>query len=198
MLVREAGATLVTIAKDVKLQVEFNPAHVASYRLIGHDNRALAARDFNDDKKDAGEIGAGHSLTALYEVGPAGATEPAARPVVDALRYQASASGTNAAGSGELLTVKVRYKAPSSDTSRLVPLSLQDRHRALGDTSSNFRFSAAVAGFGMLLRGSSHSGKASLSQVESLAGAAIGRDPHGEKGELLDMIRTARRLGLGS
>jgi Ca-activated chloride channel homolog len=198
VLVREAGATLVTIAKDVKLQVEFNPAQVASYRLIGYENRALAARDFNDDSKDAGEIGAGHTVTALYEIVPKGAPEPAAQPLVDPLRYQAAAGDTRATDSGELLTIKVRYKAPSAEHSQLVQLSLKDQHRALGETSSTFRFSAAVASFGMLLRGSKNAGEASLMQVERMAGAALGSDPHGEKGELLDMIKAAQRLGLGS
>ncbi len=198
VLVREAGATLVTIAKDVKLQVEFNPAHVASYRLIGYENRALATRDFNDDSKDAGEIGAGHTVTALYEVVPAGSDEAVAQPVVDPLRYQATAGDTRAADSGELLTIKVRYKAPNAHKSQLVQLSLKDQHRAFRDTSPTFRFSAAVASFGMLLRHSKNKGETSLNQVERMAGAAIGSDPHGEKGELLDMIKTAKRLGLGS
>jgi len=198
VLVREAGSTLVTIAKDVKLQVEFNPAHVASYRLIGYENRALAARDFNDDSKDAGEIGAGHSVTALYEIVPAGSDEPLAADKVDPLRYQTQTKDTQAADSGELLTVKVRYKAPQADKSELVQLSLRDQHRALADTSNNFRFSAAVASFGMLLRGSKNKGEASLKQVERLAGSAIGSDPHGEKAQLIDMIHAAKRLGLGS
>jgi len=198
VLVREAGATLVTIAKDVKLQVEFNPAHVASYRLIGYENRTLAARDFNDDTKDAGEIGAGHTVTALYEIVPAGSDEPSAREAVDPLRYQAAGGDTQAAESGELLTVKVRYKAPSADQSQLIQLSLQDHHRALSDASNNFRFSAGVASFGMLLRGSKNKGGASLKQVERLVGSALGADPHGEKAELLDMVHAAKRLGLGS
>jgi Ca-activated chloride channel family protein len=196
VLVRESGATLVTVAKDVKLQVEFNPAHVASYRLVGYENRTLAARDFNDDKKDAGEIGAGHTVTALYEVVPVGAEEPSAQQMVDPLRYQ-GAHDTRATESGELLTVKIRYKAPSSDTSQLIARPLRDQHRALRDASSTFRFSAAVAGFGMLLRASKHKGSASLPQLRALVEGSIDQDPHGEKSELLQMMQAAQRLGLG-
>src|SRR5262249_20680695 len=116
VLVREAGSTLVTIAKDVKLQVEFNPARVQSYKLIGYENRVLAKEDFNDDKKDAGEIGAGHSVTALYEVVPVGAPSPDV-PSVDPLKYQAAGTLAPAAAGAELMTVAVRYKLPSSDTS---------------------------------------------------------------------------------
>jgi len=196
VLVREAGSTLVTIAKDVKLQVEWNPAHVASYRLIGYENRALAARDFNDDKKDAGEIGAGHNVTALYEIVPAGSAEPGA-PSVDPLRYQARPQPPEGAFDGELLTVKVRYKAPDADTSQLVTRSLSDSHRALASTSDSFRFSAAVAGFGMLLRDSKFKGGATLEALSELARGASQRDASGDRGELLDMMKAARRLGLG-
>ena len=197
VLVREAGSTLVTIAKDVKLQVEFNPALVASYRLVGYENRALATRDFNDDKKDAGEIGAGHSVTALYEIVPAGADEKAAEVMVDPLRYQVQRETAQAEQSGELMTVKVRYKAPTASTSELITLPLRDQHRALAQASATFRFSAAVAGFGMLLRDSKHKGAASFADLQALAEASVGADPHGEKGELLDMMRAAQRLSGG-
>ncbi len=196
VLVREAGATLVTIAKDVKLQVEWNPAHVASYRLIGYENRILAARDFNDDKKDAGEIGAGHNVTALYEIVPAG-SEEAGAPTVDALRYQAKPEETKAALSGELLTVKVRYKAPDGETSKLLTRPLIDAHRALSSTSDSFRFAAAVAGFGMLLRDSKYKGAATLDTLSELARGASKQDAHGDRSEFLDMMKAARRLGLG-
>jgi Ca-activated chloride channel family protein len=197
VLVREAGSTLVTIAKDVKLQVEWNPAAVASYRLIGYENRALAARDFNDDKKDAGEIGAGHNVTALYEIVPVG-QEDASLPSVDPLRYQASPSESAQARSGELLTVKVRYKSPDAETSQLMTRSLPDQHRALSSASDSFRFSAAVAGFGMLLRDSKHRGALNLRVIDDLARGASQRDAHGDRGEFLDMVRAAQRLGLGS
>jgi Ca-activated chloride channel family protein len=194
VLVREAGSTLVTIAKDVKLQVEFNPAKVASYRLVGYENRALAARDFNDDKKDAGEIGAGHSVTALYEIVPAGADEKAADMMVDPLRYQVQRETAQAEQSGELMTVKVRYKAPTASTSELITLPLRDQHRALSEASSTFRFSAAVAGFGMLLRSSKHAGTANFADMQKLAESSLGNDPHGDKSELVDIIRAAQRL----
>lgn len=193
VLVREAGSTLVTIAKDVKFQVEFNPGHVSSYRLIGYENRTLAARDFNDDSKDAGEVGAGHTVTVLYEVVPAGQDAPVA-PAVDPLRYQTGRGQADAADSGELLTVKVRYKQPDSNRSRLQTYPLKDHHRALGDTSPAFRLSAAVAGFGMLLRRSKHAGNASLSGMRELAHQASARDPHGQRRELLLLMRRAEGL----
>jgi Ca-activated chloride channel family protein len=194
VLVREAGATLVTIAKDVKLQVEFNPRHVQSYRLIGYENRALANRDFNDDKKDAGEIGAGHTVTALYEIVPRKAGEALAAEV-DGLRYQGERAA--AAANDELLTVKIRYKAPDGDSSRLLATPLR-APSSLGAGSSNFRFAAAVAEFGMLLRASPHRGQASFEQVRKLAEGARGEDPHGEKGQFLDMVRAGARLKSGS
>ena len=194
MLVREAGATLVTIAKDVKLQVEFNPSHVSAYRLIGYENRTLAARDFNDDKKDAGEIGAGHTVTALYEIVPVGSEEPAARPAVDPLRYQKPSSESAAADSGELLTLKLRYKPPTGKKSRLITHTLSDHHRALSATSPAFRFSAAVAGFGMLLQRSKHAGDMSVSQLRELARGARGEDPHGDRQQLVQLMGAAQRL----
>ena len=157
ILVKEAGATLVTVAKDVKIQVEFNPARVAAYRLIGYENRVLAAQDFNDDKKDAGEIGAGHTVTALYELVPAGVEVPAAK--VDDLKYQKPGGPAPAAGTGELVTVKVRYKAPDGDKSKLMAHAVADDRRELAKASADLRFAAAVAGFGMLLRETPDRGK---------------------------------------
>jgi Ca-activated chloride channel family protein len=161
VLVREGGATLETVAKDVKLQIEFNPTQISAYRLIGYENRLLAARDFNDDTKDGGELGAGHTVTALYELIPTGielhdvasggsgmARLPNGRPVVDQLRYQAPVlQPTVAARAGELLTVKVRYKAPDASTSQLMEQVLRP-----GRAPSHLPFAAAVAEFGMLLR----------------------------------------------
>jgi Ca-activated chloride channel family protein len=196
VLVREAGATLVTIAKDVKLQVEFNPAHVQSYRLVGYENRSLAARDFNDDKKDAGEIGAGHTVTALYEIVLRKPGETLASEV-DALRYQSERAAARAELSDEMLTVKVRFKAPTGDVSRLIATPLRAPGAGNHAASSNFRFAAAVAEFGMLLRASPHKGKASLEQVQKLAEGAREDDPHGEKRQFLDMVRATARLGLG-
>ncbi len=191
VLVEEAGATLVTIAKDVKIQVEFNPTEIASYRLIGYENRKLAHSDFNDDTKDAGEIGAGHSVTALYEVVPAGA---GAAGTVDALKYQDRAAPSAASDSGELMTVKVRYKNPDADTSKLLSFPITDADRGLEDTSRDFRFSAAVAGFGMLLRGSEHKGDASFDMMRTLAEGSMGTDARGRRNELLRLIDKAAKL----
>src|SRR5688500_17801809 len=147
--------TLQAIAKDVKIQVEFNPAEVGSYRLIGYENRVLAKEDFNDDTKDAGEIGAGHTVTALYEVVPAGADAAGARPQVDELKYQKPAAAAPAAprdavaanASGELLTVKLRYKEPNGQTSKLLEFPVTDAGAAYARASADYKFAAAVAAF---------------------------------------------------
>ncbi|MCA9707129.1 MAG: VWA domain-containing protein [Myxococcales bacterium] len=193
VLVEEAGATLVTIAKDVKIQVEWNPAEVASFRLIGYENRKLAHSDFNDDTKDAGEIGAGHSVTALYEIVPAGAGEHQGR--VDPLKYQTGSRPKVAAASTETMHVKIRYKAPDGDESRLVELPVNVPVRALADTSDDFRFSAAVAEFGMLLRDSEHRGRATFGGVTDLAEGALGRDEHEVRREFLSLVEQAAALG---
>ncbi|HKP61080.1 MAG TPA: von Willebrand factor type A domain-containing protein [Polyangiales bacterium] len=197
VLVREAGSTLVTVAKDVKLQVEWNPKRVASYRLIGFENRVLAARDFNDDKKDAGEIGAGHSMTALYEVVPLTAASSGGKPQVDPLRYQAQGSPTAAADSDELMTIKIRYKRPDADVSQLLSQPVRER-AADAQASADLRWSAAVACFGMLLRDSEHKGKATLALADSLARGALGADPHGQRHEFVRLIDQARMLGIAS
>ncbi|MCB9755787.1 MAG: VWA domain-containing protein [Myxococcales bacterium] len=191
VLVDELGATLVTIAKDVKIQVEFNPAEVESYRLVGYENRALADRDFNDDTKDAGEIGSGHTVTALYEVVPRG---QGARPGVDPLRYQEGRDLSAAADSGELMHLKLRYKQPDGDRSTLVTFPVRDHDRALAQTSDNFRFSASVASFGMLLRDSKYSGETSFREVHDMASGALGRDAHGHRGEFITLVKQAARL----
>ena len=196
VLVEEAGATLVTIAKDVKIQVEFNPTQVQAYRLIGYENRVLRAEDFNDDAKDAGEIGAGHTVTALYEIVPPGADTQA--PKVDPLRYQKSAPPTAAAASsGELMTVKVRYKAPDGNASQLISMPVRDTGESLQGTSANFRFSAATAAFGMLLRSSDHRGATSWAMVRTLASGSRGGDPHGYRREFLQLVDVAARLSGG-
>jgi Ca-activated chloride channel family protein len=189
VLVTEMGGTLVAIAKDVKVQVEFNPAEVASYRLIGYENRVMAAEDFNDDRKDGGELGAGHSVTALYEIVPRGAAT--GRPAVDPLRYQRRAAGP-AAASGELLTVKLRYKEPTGDVSRLVARTVADRRGALEAASPEFRFAAAVAQWGMLLRGSEHRGESSYASVLDLARGAMGPDREGYRAEFVSLVQRAR------
>ena len=207
VLVGEMGGTLFTIAKDVKVQVEFNPAEVKAYRLIGYENRLLAAEDFNDDQKDAGELGAGHSVTALYEVVPAGAPDNPARGV-DPLRYQRTRSRSRVRDAfdrlryrlgveiprGELLTVKLRYKAPDGDVSRLLAHSLRDRGAPLASASADFRFSAAVAEWGMLLRDSRFRGTASYAGVSELARGALADDREGYRGEFLRLVNASRRL----
>jgi Ca-activated chloride channel homolog len=193
VLVEQAGATLVTVAKDVKLQVEFNPALVAGYRLIGYENRVLQNADFNDDKKDAGEIGAGHSVTALYELVPAGQPVPAAK--VDALKYQRPAAAIGAAS--ELMTVKVRYKEPSGSTSKLLsqPVLAAAERAAM---SRDFQWAASIAGFGMLLRGSPYLGGLSWAQVQAMAEKSVGDDRAGYRKQAVEMIKAAAQLGRGS
>ena len=192
VLVEEAGSTLVTIAKDVKLQVEFNPREVGSYRLIGYENRKLAHSDFNDDTKDAGEIGAGHSVTALYEIVPASGRKGS--KVTDDLKYQDEPALSAASGSGELLTVNVRYKPPKSNTSKKLSVAVTGDDRGWQSASKDYRFAAAVAEFGMLLRQSEHRGEASYDQVIELAQGAVGKDPHGHRRAFVDLVRKARRL----
>jgi Ca-activated chloride channel family protein len=189
VLVREGGATLNTIAKDVKIQVEFNPAVVAAYRLIGYENRALRNEDFNDDRKDAGEIGEGHTVTALYEIVPAGAE--VGTPPVDPLRYQQTGGRTPAANSRELATVKLRYKAPDGDASRLIVKVLPNSNAPM---SANLGFASAVAEFGMLLRNSEHKGKASYRAVAARARSFRGADPDGYRAEFIKLTDLAAAL----
>jgi Ca-activated chloride channel family protein len=190
VLVEQVAGTLITIAKDVKIQVEFNPVQAAGYRLIGYENRLLRAQDFNDDKKDAGEIGAGHTVTALYEVVPAGKAVDAAN--VDALKYQHATQPAPAAGNGELLTLKLRYKEPDGETSKLLTIPVVDGRSA--SASEDFRFAAAVAAFGMLLRDSPHKGKATYDSVLELAEEGRGKDESGYRKEFLDLVKKAKEL----
>lgn len=189
VLIAEAGGTLVTVAKDVKIQVEFNPAAVGAYRLVGYENRVLAHRDFNDDRKDAGEIGAGHTVTALYEIVPVGVDVDV--PAVDPLKYQNTPRPVAGAGSDELLTVKLRYKAPDGDVSQLMSVPVHDRADAIGP---NLGFAAAVAEFGMLLRRSEHAGAASWTQARDLARQHRGDDPDGYRAEFIRMVELAAAL----
>ena len=193
VLVREAGSTLVTIAKDVKLQVEMNPLKVQSYKLIGYENRLLAKEDFNDDKKDAGEIGAGHTVTALYEIVPKGAAAPVT-PAVDALKYQAPSAPSAAATSGELMTVSVRYKPPQGDVSSKFSVVVTDNAKPIAQASDDYRFGVAVANVALLLRGSPDVKQSSLDTARTLAAGALGRDPHGDRREFVAMIDEAKRL----
>ncbi len=191
VLVTEAGGTLVTIAKDVKIQVEFNPRRVSAYRLIGYENRLrlLRDQDFNDDTKDAGEIGAGHSVTALYEIVPVGVE--AAVPSVDPLRYQASRPVSASASTSEWMTVKLRHKAPDSDQSQLLSVAVSG---LFDSPSSNLRFASAVASFGMLLRSSEHKGSSGYAEVLSLAEGARGQDREGYRAEFVGLVRAAEGL----
>jgi Ca-activated chloride channel family protein len=189
VLVREAGATLETIAKDVKIQVEFNPRVVNAYRLIGYENRVLRNEDFNDDKKDAGEIGAGHSVTALYEIIPVDVAVDG--PTVDPLRYQQPLAPAPGTGTSELATVKVRYKSPDGDTSRLLSAVLANRPPAM---TANIGFASAVAEFGLLLRESDHRGTASFESILVRARAFRGADAEGYRAEFTKIVDLAAGL----
>lgn len=193
VLVSEFGGTLFAIAKDVKIQVEFNPAKVQAYRLIGYENRMMAAEDFNDDRKDAGELGSGHRVTALYEVIPAGVKDSFVRHVDD-LKYQVTDRNISKGYADELLTIKLRFKKPDEDVSRLIVQQVQAAPIDLSATSENFRFAAAVAEFGLLLRNSEFLENASYTQVISLAKTAKGKDPFGYRSEFVGMVETAASL----
>ena len=188
---QQVAGTLYTIAKDVKIQVEFNPAKVAGYRLIGYENRLLAAQDFNDDRKDAGEIGAGHTVTALYEIVPAG--QKIENPGVDELRY-GKVEPSDTQFNAELLTVKLRYKEPDGDQSKLLTMGLLDKNNAFESASDNLRFASAVAGFGMLLRDSNYKGAANFNSVWQIANSSRGNDLKNYRGEFLELVEKARRM----
>ena len=202
VLAEQVNGTLAVIAKDVKVQVEFNPAKVQAYRLIGYENRLLKKEDFNNDKIDAGDIGAGHTVTALYEVVPVG-VEWKSESTVDPLKYQRPV-GSPLAGdesrpralptTNELLTVKLRYKAPDGDTSKLLEFPLTDKNAAFADASADFKFAAAVAGFGMVLRDSPHKGAATLSEVLHWAEQGTGSDAGGYRGEFISLVKQAETI----
>ncbi|HOO67417.1 MAG TPA: von Willebrand factor type A domain-containing protein [Bacteroidales bacterium] len=224
VLVQEFGGTLFTIAKDVKFQIEFNPAYVKAYRLVGYENRLLADRDFNDDTKDAGEMGAGHTVTALYEIVPAGSDETGL-PTVDPLRYQGKGVAGDVAGKGsgsgepaasgyydyrtesrpsderypalkdaprELCNIKLRYKDPDALTSKLFSKTVDTDIKKAGETTDRFRFSAAVAEFGMILRDSKFRGTSTVEDVVSLASGARGTDPDGYRAEFIRLVQSAK------
>ena len=193
VFVTQMRATLFTIAKDVKIQIEFNPTKVAAYRLIGYENRMLKKEDFNDDKKDAGELGAGHTVTALYEIIPVGVKSEFLTSVDDLCYQNESKISTNytaVASSGELLNLKLRYKKPDETKSKLIVSPLKDENIALSKTSDNFRFSAAVASFGMILRNSEYKSNSSYQQVIELAKAAKGKDTEGYRTEFLKLVES--------
>jgi len=193
-LVEQAGGTLQTIAKDVKFQVEFNPAQVSSYRLIGYEKRVLNKEDFNDDKKDAGEIGAGHTVTAFYEVFPANRT---ATSKVDPLKYQSEPQMKESSQkSDELLTLKIRYKKPQEDKSQLIEIPVVGQERAFENASSDFKFAVSVIGFAQILKESSHQGKATLDQVIELADENKKRNGVVDeyRQEFVELVKKARSL----
>jgi Ca-activated chloride channel family protein len=222
--VDEVMGTLVTIARDVKLQVEFNPVEVGAYRLLGYENRVLASEDFNDDAVDAGEVGAGHTLTVLYEIVPPGMPLPsgeageaalaesapegvaddvagetgvasdAGAAGVDPLRYQEPMARTEVADSGELLSVKIRWKAPQENRSTLLTVSAFDYGLTFEEASADLRFAAAVAGFGMVLRDSAHRGEADLPSILRIARAATGADPSGLRAGFVSLAERALLL----
>ncbi len=194
VLVHELGGTLYTVAKDVKIQVEWNPARVRAYRLLGYENRMLRNEDFTDDKKDAGEVGSGHSVTALYEIVPVGVETDVKIRMSDSLRYQNRRSTLSTDAGPEWLFVKVRYKAPDGDESRL--LSRPVLAEAGRSPSVDFQFQTAVAEFGLLLRNSDHRGKANLDHVIATAREALGTDPEGYRAEFVRMAQAVRGIGL--
>lgn len=190
ILVNEFGGTVYTVAKDVKLQVEFNPAQVQAYRLVGYESRMLRDEDFNDDTKDAGEMGAGHTVTALYEIVPVGVEFEHGKNI-DPLKYQANDS-ENKNQSKELLTVKMRYKLPDESVSKILEKVLIDNKS--GQTSTDFRFASAVAMFGQLIRNSEYKGDATFDKVMALAKNAYGEDEQGYRREFVRLVDTAKGL----
>lgn len=217
VFVEEMTGTLITIAKDVKIQVDFNPAHVAAYRLLGYENRLLKAEDFKDDKKDAGEIGSGHTVTALYEVIPPGVAVPAGAVEPSKYRQAAVPKGTAAEGESanaelpgadaaaadkkpeaqhadEMLTVRLRYKQPESDDSTPLEIPVKAQVQAFDRTSGDFQFATAVVQFGMLLRDSKYKDGANWDSVLEIAEGGKGEDKHGHRAEFLELVRKAKSL----
>ncbi|HEX2976593.1 MAG TPA: von Willebrand factor type A domain-containing protein [Bacteroidales bacterium] len=193
-LVSEFGGTLFTIAKDVKFQIEFNPSRVKSYRLIGYENRLLNEEDFNDDKKDAGEMGSGHNVTALYELVPAG-KDSESNPSVDPLKYQSKKEVSQSKDySSEYLTIKLRYKLPDGETSRLLEKPVKGYVADFEDASDNLKFAAAVAEFGMILSDSQFKGNSSFESAAQLAKEARGEDTDGYRAEFVRLVNTAHDL----
>lgn len=198
VLVNEFGGTLFTIAKDVKLQIEFNPSKVQGYRLIGYENRMLAKEDFNDDKKDAGELGSGHTVTALYEVIPVGVKSDFLKNV-DPLKYRNNDKPlSKTSHTDEIMTVKFRYKAPDGDISKLIEHPLKDDQLSISKTSDNFRFAASVAEFGMLLRNSEFKANASYDNIIKVAKKAKGNDEEGYRSEFIRLVESAQLLAKGN
>ena len=196
VLVEQIDSTLVTVAKDVKIQVEFNPAQVNAYRLLGYENRLMQAADFNNDLKDAGDMGSGHTVTALYEVVPRGEDVDVADGIAAPLRYQppTGAARADASPSREMLNLRIRYKQPEGGDSKLMEVQLMDRGATFTTASADFRFAAAVAGFGMILRDSPYKGSASLDWVLATATNSRGADKNGYRAEFIRLVQNAMRL----
>ncbi len=192
VLVNEIGSTLLTIAKDVKLQVEFNPEFVQSYRLIGYENRLLNNEDFNDDTKDAGELGAGKTVTALYEIIPVGVKSEFSVANVDELKYQKTKKKT--VNSNELFTVKIRYKTPKGSVSKLISKVVSNKFNSFDNASENFRFATSVAEFGMLLRNSKYKGLSSYKNISRIAYDAKGVDEEGYRSEFIKLVKLAENI----
>jgi Ca-activated chloride channel family protein len=195
VLVNEFGGTLFTIAKDVKLQIEFNPEHVKAYRLIGYENRMLRDEDFNDDRKDAGELGSGHTVTALYEIIPAGSESKSKYLMdIDELKYQQPKKTRARQFEDEMLTIKLRYKDPQGSKSRLISKVVPSNATALNASTNNFKWSAAVASFGMVLRDSEFKGNATYAMVEQWARKAQGNDIMGYRAEFIKLVQSVELL----
>jgi len=194
VFVNEFQANMFTIAKDVKIQIEFNPAVVKSYRLIGYENRVMADQDFNDDEKDAGELGAGHTVTALYEVVPVGSAY--GNKDIDDLKYQENKKSVSLPkdATGEICTIKFRYKPIGEEESKLIVVPVMDENISLIASSDDFRLSAAVAGFGMLLRDSKYRGDLQYEEVLALAKGALSSDKNGYRAEMIGLVQTAALL----
>jgi Ca-activated chloride channel homolog len=191
VFVKEFGGTLFTVAKDVKLQLEFNPKYVQAYRLIGYENRALNNEDFEDDKKDAGDMGSGHTVTAIYEIVPTG-VESQYLKKLPKLKYQETVSTQT--NSNEMCTLRIRYKDPQSEQSELIETVVRDQHKALEQASENFRFAVSVAGFGLLLRDSEYKGGVSYGMLVALAKNALGKDTEGYRAEFLHLMKATKTL----
>ena len=195
VFVNETGGTLLTIAKDVKIQMEFNPGIVGAYRLIGYENRLLDDQDFNNDKKDAGEIGAGHSVTVLYEIIPKGKPLPEGLNI-DELKYQEKTS--NESFAHELATLKIRYKEPKGESSSLIEKRVEHTVTPFGQSTVNMKFSASVAAWGMLLRNSDHKGNTSFDKVIEWGLSGRGSDEYGYRGEYIQLVRLSKALKEGA
>lgn len=184
--------TLFIIAKDVKIQLEFNPAKVKNYRLIGYENRLLKKEDFDDDTKDAGELGAGHTITALYEIEPV--KEEIKFEEKEELKYQISKLTSEAKNSNELLTLKLRYKLPDENDSKLISSIVMDDIKSIETASDNFNFSAAVAGFAMLIRESKFKGNVDFELIKNLANKSLGEDKYSYRDEFVSILKRSKRL----